>query len=246
MPGPRHRSRLSTSWRTSRVEYADKHHRKREFALKGTLLRSGVVIAAVGLLALAFFLGRQGATSAQTMKLHAVDAGFAQFMSLHHEQAIRMAQLMLDGRPTTLAPLAQRIASAQLREIGEMQGWLKLWGQPLEPENLSMTWMLLGDTAPGEELRQYLLDCEHSPTGMPGLATPAELEELQQLAGDARDRRFLQLMRAHHVGGIPMARFAAEHAHFSAVRELAHQIVHDQTEEVQDFERSLARVISSR
>jgi uncharacterized protein (DUF305 family) len=29
-----------------------------------------------------------------------IDIGFAQSMSLHHQQAIAMAQLMLDGRPT--------------------------------------------------------------------------------------------------------------------------------------------------
>ena len=39
-----------------------------------------------------------------------IDIGFAQSMSVHHQQAIAMAQLMLDGRPTPLAPLAQQIA----------------------------------------------------------------------------------------------------------------------------------------
>ncbi len=161
-----------------------------------------------------------------------VDIGFAQAMSLHHQQAIGMAQLMLDGRPTPLATLARSIAAAQQLELGEMRGWLRLWGQALLPPSRSMDWMLLGKAPPSEELLQYLLDCQRAPSGMSGLATDAEILQLRQLDGRARDAHFLKLMLAHHQGGIPMARFTAEQADVAVVRELAARVVLEQSEEI--------------
>lgn len=162
-----------------------------------------------------------------------VDVGFAQFMSLHHSQAIGMAQLMLDGRPTPLAGLARNIANAQLLELGEMRGWLRVWNHGVLPANRrDMGWMLQGSAPPDAELRQYLLDCQRAETGMAGLATDAELNQLRLLGGFERDAHFLKLMLAHHQGGIPMARFAAEQARVPVVRELAMRIVLEQSEEI--------------
>jgi len=104
-----------------------------------------------------------------------VDVGFAQFMGLHHRQALAMAELMLDTRPTGLSLLARRIQASQAVELGEMRGWLQLWGQPTLPTSRSMSWMLLGKAPLDAELRQYLLECEKSAAGMPGLATDAEI-----------------------------------------------------------------------
>lgn len=168
-----------------------------------------------------------------------VDIGFAQAMSRHHQQAIGMAQLMLDGRPTPLAALARGIATSQLLELGEMRGWLRLWAQPLLPATRGMNWMLLGDGPPDPALLQYLLDCQRAPTGMAGLATDAELAQLRVLEGRERDRHFLKLMLAHHEGGLPMARFAAAQAHQPVVRELAARIVLEQSEEVMRIQRTL-------
>jgi uncharacterized protein (DUF305 family) len=160
-----------------------------------------------------------------------IDIGFAQSMARHHRQAIGMSKLMLDGRPTPLAPLANAIADAQLLELGEMQGWLRLWDQPWMPQERQMDWMLLGRAAPDAALRRYLIDCQRSPTGMPGMATDAELDALRRLEGRARDDRFLELMIAHHDGAAPMARFAAREASLPAVRRLAARMVLEQAEE---------------
>ena len=78
----------------------------------------------------------------------AVDVGFAQFMSLHHQQAVVMAQLMRDDESSAVANLAQSIIGAQLLELGEMRGWLRLWNKPFFPESRAMSWMLLGDDPP--------------------------------------------------------------------------------------------------
>lgn len=162
----------------------------------------------------------------------AIEIGYAQFMSRHHQQAIAMAQLLQDGRPTRLLLLARSIEGMQQLELGEMRGWLGLWQQPLEPATRSMDWMLTGDGPPGDELSRYLLDCQRSPDGMPGLASTEDLERLRTLAGSERDRHFLGLMLAHHLGAVPMARYTAEQAGLAAVRGMAARVVLEQSEEI--------------
>lgn len=161
-----------------------------------------------------------------------IDIGFSQFMSLHHQQAITMSQLLLDGRPTGLAPLARTIATTQLLELGEMRGWLRLWEQDLYPSNDDMTWMLLGRSPLNDELRQYLIDCGRSPQGMPGMASPKQLQQLRQSSGRARDELFVQLMLDHHQGALLMARFTATEAALEPVRQLAGRILLEQAKEI--------------
>ena len=178
--------------------------------------------------------------SASDVTANPIDRGFAQSMSLHHQQAIGMAQLMLDGRPTPLAPLARSIAYSQLLELGEMRGWLRLWGAPWQVHQVDMVWMLAGSEPPDAELREYLLDCERSPTGMPGLATMEQMQALRQAEGRARDEQFLRMMLAHHEGGLPMARFAARWAESIVVRDLAELIVLEQSRELTRIRQTLA------
>jgi len=161
----------------------------------------------------------------------AVDIGFAQSMRSHHDQAVVMAQILLDHGSTRLTGLARSIKDAQLLEIGEMKGWLLLWNKPVLPSSAAMDWMLLGRTPPDAGLRQYLVDCRAA-GGMPGLATSEELHRLRSLDGEERDRLFLQLMIRHHQGALPMAHFAARNAETTVVRSLAAQIEVDQAEEL--------------
>ncbi|WP_293374472.1 DUF305 domain-containing protein [Nevskia sp.] len=183
---------------------------------------------------------------AARMQPGAIEIGFAQSMSRHHAQAIAMSQLMQDGRPSRLSLLARSVEGAQQLELGEMRGWLRLWQLPLEATNRSMDWMLAGDAAPDEELRRYLLDCQRSPTGMPGLASTDDLERLRSLDGDRRDRHFLQLLLAHHRGALPMARFAAEQAQVPAVRELATRVVLEQAREIERIQLMLQALLTAR
>ncbi len=175
------------------------------------------------------------------LKPHTIDVRFSQFMGIHHQQAIALSQLILDGQPTGLAGIARRITGTQVRELGEMHGWLKLWGHPLQPDRDDMTWMLLGQQPYDAELLQYLIDCGNAPEGMPGLATQDQLQQLRQLPGGLeRDRLFLRLMLAHHEGGLPMARFAAREAYLAPVRRLAGQVVLEQSREIQQLHSMLA------
>src|SRR3546814_11129538 len=126
----------------------------------------------------------------------------------HHDQAVVMTQILLGRGTTRLVGLARSIQTAQLIEIGEMKGWLLLWGKPVLPATTSMDWMLFGKNAPDAELARYLSDCRSSPGGMPGMASTQELNELRKLAGEARDPLFLQLMVRHHKGGLQIGREA--------------------------------------
>ena len=213
------------------------------------LLYSITALALIGLGALAYQQSQalEGARSAlAAVKPGPVEIGFAQSMSRHHQQAITMAQLMMDGRPTPLMRLARTIAGTQMMELGEMRGWLRVWNQPFVSPTTAMDWMLLGRAPPDAELSQYLIDCQRSPTGMPGLAATADLERLRALEGPTRDRLFLELMLAHHQGAIPMARFTAREAHLSAVREFATRVVVDQVDEAARMSHLLQSLAASR
>jgi uncharacterized protein (DUF305 family) len=200
--------------------------------LRAAILGLALLLAGVLGWHLGHGTGARRQAAAGTAIAGAVDTGFAQFMIVHHDQAVLMAQILLDHGPSGLTELARTIQATQLLEIGQMRGWLGLWGQPLLPPSRNMDWMLLGRAPPGAELARYLLDCKSAPDGMPGLATIAELTKLRQQEGVERDQLFLQLMIRHHQGALPMARFAAVSAETAVVRKLATQIVYNQSEEL--------------
>ncbi len=156
-----------------------------------------------------------------------VDAGFARDMSIHHQQAITMAAFERDNTSNpNLKLLAYNIEDTQSFEIGEMQGWLDSWGLERSTSRASMTWM--GGHA-------------HLGTDnlMPGMATADQLNHLQTLHGTALDIAFLQLMIHHHQGGIPMERYAIEHAKQPYVRNLARSMMVAQSSEIVSMEQTL-------
>lgn len=206
-------------------------------------VRLPAILVAVGLVAASGAAGWQGYRALQAsrsalaaLEPSPVDVGFTQSMIQHHQQAIGMSQLMMDGRRMGLP---HAIAFSQLEELGQMRGWLRLWNKPFPVGKPDMGWMRFGGEPPDAELSKYLLDCQRSPTGMAGLATQEQLNQLRQAEGRERDRQFLTLMLAHHAGALPMARFAAEQGRQPAVRELATRIVMDQSQEIMRIELML-------
>lgn len=171
-----------------------------------------------------------------------VDVGFAQHMSRHHEQAIAMAEIYLNGEPGELNSLAKAIVRAQVFELGQMRGWLQMWNQPLAAESIAMDWMLAGSQAPDEELQAYLLSCQISEGGMPGLATAEQMQQLSNATGLQRDLLFLGLMGKHHEGGIPMLEFTGREAKHAAVRELAMKMLADQLRETETIEAAVLKL----
>jgi uncharacterized protein (DUF305 family) len=173
--------------------------------------------AAIGLLLAA---GRAPATPAAD----SVDVGFAQDMSVHHEQAVGMATWERDHTTDpVLRQLAFDIETGQLAQIGRMQGWLALWQAPSQPTDGHMAWMgAAGHGGHGAGVAQ-----------MPGMATDEELADLRAATGEEFDVLFLQLMTRHHQGGVEMAEYAQTNADEWAVRRLASSILESQTGETQ-------------
>ncbi len=155
-----------------------------------------------------------------------VATGFCQDMTVHHRQAIFMAGLARDRTADTeIKHVAFDIETSQLEQVGRMQGWLNLWGRDPLPIGGYMAWMV------GTTHHTGPVSAEGKVATMPGIATPEELKELEQLTGPPFDGRFLQLMLRHHQGGIEMLRYAAQHAEVGVVRNLATQMATAQTNE---------------
>ncbi len=150
-----------------------------------------------------------------------VDVGFSQDMSAHHAQAVEMAGVLLvRSTDTEVRRLAYDILTTQQSQIGRMQGWLQLWGEPAQSVDGFMGWMaepMSGHDHSGADTPHH----SGPVSTMPGMATPAELAALRQATGPKLDTMFLQLMLRHHQGGLSMIDYAAQHADTTAVRTLA-------------------------
>jgi uncharacterized protein (DUF305 family) len=187
------------------------------------------VLGAVALLLLGaaagMLVGLPGSTATSPPAADSVDVGFAQDMSEHHQQAVQMASWERDHTTDpALKQLAFDIETTQLQQIGQMQGWLALWGAPLDsPSGKHMAWMAstdhMGMTSGG------------GVDTMPGMATSDQLRALRTASGRPLDLLFLQLMLRHHQGGVEMLQYGADHASVPQVRNLASQMLSSQTSE---------------
>jgi uncharacterized protein (DUF305 family) len=136
---------------------------------------------------------------------------FARDMSAHHLQAVEMAFIIRErSQDEELRRLALDIFTSQQLQVGQMQGWLAAWGQPLSgPEP-----MMAGH---GE---------------MMGMATPEQLNQLKTLPVAEAETTFLQLMIRHHQGGVMMAQEALQQTDRPEVVRLATAIIEAQEGEI--------------
>jgi uncharacterized protein (DUF305 family) len=203
------------------------------------LVGAGLALLLVGA-AVGLVLGRSAAGVVAVPAADTVDVGFAQDMSVHHEQAVQMAAWERDhAKDPRLQQLAFDIESTQTSQIGRMQGWLESWGAAALPSGGYMGWMA------GEAGHSHGTGVAGAPaTGkvavMPGMASEDELKRLRSATGSALDVLFLQLMLRHHEGGAGMLRYAADHAGRDEVRNLASQMLTAQTGEAAYLRQLLA------
>jgi uncharacterized protein (DUF305 family) len=180
-----------------------------------------IALAVVVALAAAFFIGFN---LQRPPGDGSVEAGFARDMVVHHDQAVAMALLIRDRTDDPLVKtLATDIVLTQQNQIGQMLGWLNVWGLPATGEELPMTWM--GHPTSGQ---------------MPGMASPDEMTALAAMSGEAADVEFLRLMILHHQGGIAMAEAALRLSGNQQVRDLAGATVAAQQAEIATMESLLA------
>jgi uncharacterized protein (DUF305 family) len=145
------------------------------------------------------------------------EAGFARDMMVHHAQAVQMAEIVRDKTESEeIRTMAADIALTQQAQIGQMQGWLAVWGLPATGKEPAMTWM--GHPTEGR---------------MPGMASPDELNDLQQASPEEGDVLFLQLMIPHHEAAIPMAEAILEETDRPEVERLARAIAVSQQGEIE-------------
>ena len=207
------------------------------------LVASGAVLALLLIGAAGGLLVAQSRPSsdASAPSPTSVAVGFCQDMTVHHRQAVRMAGVVrTNSTDPNIRAMAFDIETNQLEQIGRMQGWLNLWGRDPLPIGGHMAWMGGAATAHG-----------HTPSAggsaggsvavMPGMASEAELAQLDQLTGRDLDVLFLQLMLRHHQGGQSMMRYAAEHAEVGVVRNLAFQMAVAQNHEADLLTSMLAQ-----
>ncbi|MGW0991752.1 DUF305 domain-containing protein [Streptomyces sp. NPDC002523] len=164
-----------------------------------------------------------GAPQARTPDAESADAGFARDMAVHHQQAVEMSYIVRDRtKNEEVRRLAYDIAQTQANQRGMLLGWLDLWGLPKVSADPPMTWMGMGDMASGKDGAL-----------MPGMATNTELNKLQSLSGKQAEILYLQLMTAHHKGGIHMAEGCVAKCAVGVEKRLAQGMVDAQQSEIQ-------------
>jgi uncharacterized protein (DUF305 family) len=136
-------------------------------------------------------------------------------MAAHHEQAVEMAVILRDrSNDELLRTIALDMILTQQAQIGQMHGWLAVWGQPLSGGGPPMG-------GQGE---------------MMGMATYDDILKLQSLPPADMETHFLQLMIRHHQGGVIMAQVALRQTDRPEVVRLATAIDDAQQSEIKAME----------
>lgn len=184
------------------------------------------IVAVAALIGGAFLANRIVSKPDAAVGPSAVDIGFAQDMIVHHQQAVLMAAYTQQhAESDDVRSLAAAINSSQQREIGQLVGWLQSWGEQEQSDRPPMSWMMPG-------MSHNMAEDGHDAGSMPGMATPAEMDNLVNLSGRPLDLEFLRLMTRHHQGGLPMAKYAASRARLPYVRGVARTMIQDQQREI--------------
>lgn len=208
------------------------------------------VVAAVVIGIAAFSAGWLAAPRIATPSDTSVEAGFARDMQQHHDQAVQMAMIIRQqSDDPEVSSLAYDIATSQAQQSGQMYGWLNLWQLPQASSQPTMTWMLQPTLDGSDEhahgsdgtMTDSVTGAEMAPGDpMPGMATSDDIARLSTLTGVEAETLFLQLMIAHHKGGVEMAEAVIARTTNPVVLALANAIVFAQNGEIQYMEELLA------
>lgn len=146
------------------------------------------------------------------------DETFVVGMIAHHEQAIEMADLLLDkeGIDERIVTLALEIKDAQGPEIETMNRWLDDWD--------------IADDSGMEGM-------DHD-----GMMSDDDMAGLEAASGADASRMFLQQMIQHHQGAIDMAQQELGNGDNPDALELARTIIDAQTVEIATMQDILANL----
>ncbi|MGN9783655.1 DUF305 domain-containing protein [Nonomuraea sp. ZG12] len=150
----------------------------------------------------------EAATAVPKPTANAADVKYVQDMIVHHQQALDMSILVPNRAASAkIKALASRITDTQGPEIQFMRTWLQEQGQRVP-------------------------DHHAAHEGMPGMATPEQLDKLKAASGQAFDGQFLELMTAHHQGAIKMSELVLTGGSHIRIEELANDIAVTQLAEI--------------
>lgn len=153
------------------------------------------------------------------------DVAFVQGMIPHHMQAIDMSELTA-GRAAApqVTDLAAAIAQAQGPEIQQMQGFLQTWNLPAVPTGSAG----IGDMG--------------NTSGMPGMMSGRQMQQLGAASGAAFDRMFLEMMIDHHTGAVEMGQTELRDGENPDARALAQKIIDTQQAEISRMQDLLTTI----
>ena len=145
------------------------------------------------------------------------DVMFAQMMTVHHSQAIEMAEMVLakEDIDPRVTELAEQIRAAQAPEIETLDSWLQEWG---------------ADDSMG--------GMDHDMGGME--MSEEDMAALEAASGTQASRLFLEQMTEHHMGAIDMAQDQVENGQNEDAVALAEKIIADQQAEIETMEEILS------
>lgn len=141
------------------------------------------------------------------------DVQFVKMMVPHHQQALRMAKIVLpkQGLDPQVRQMAEKIQREQGPEIAMMQSWLANW-----------------NAGPAMSLKQA--------QGMQGLLSQDDLTKLTQADGATASKLFLQEMITHHQGAVSMSQPEIRDGTNPQATKLAHSIVQSQQQQIQQMQ----------
>ena len=157
--------------------------------------------------------------SSASASFNDADVAYARGMSMHHQQAVEMADILLakDGVDSRVAKLARQIKKAQQPEIRQMSSWLDRWG--------------VGQGG-GHGAGHGGMD--HGGDDM-GMVSKQDIAKLEAADGPQGSRLFLDQMIEHHEGAVDMARDHVKHGKDAQALRLSRTVIKDQQAEIREM-----------
>jgi uncharacterized protein (DUF305 family) len=194
-------------------------------ALAGTLILAGCADDTTSPGAASGNSTASDATSEQ-VEFNDADVAFVSGMIPHHQQAVEMAEMILDAQPRAeITTLAEQIRAEQQPEIDLLEGMLDDFGVEADSSGGH------GGHGGGGDMPMHA-----------GMMTEQQMEQFDQAQGVEAERMFLQMMIEHHRGAIEAADTELADGVHEPARDLAEAIKTSQAAEIEQMNQLLAQL----
>lgn len=194
-------------------------------ALAGTLILAGCADDTTSPNAASGNRTASDATSEQ-VEFNDADVAFVSGMIPHHQQAVEMADMILDAEPRAeITTLAEQIRAEQQPEIDLLEGMLDDFGVEADSSGGH------GGHGGGGDMPMHA-----------GMMTEQQMEQFDQAQGVDAERMFLQMMIEHHRGAIEAADTELADGVHEPARDLGEAIKTSQAAEIEQMNQLLAQL----